>query len=576
MTNDIVFVCIALPGGILLLLGRRHVYVYHLPPYIVCNRLLLQCLFTMSVERIEIDCAMVDRPPSAEDIETQTYAKKLVSMVLVEWYVKVHVPMQLRSPDIQLTYDEMIIQQPVLVPVGSNVLMGTAVDVRDGDIDLVAIVPVHVSHDDFFHPTHGIASTLNATKGICNVVMVQNASVPIVQLVTLGIKVDLLVVTLMADMCPLTFDPHSPFAHTYVQPTSIKSLNSIRLNVNLLRHVWDVDVYRRILGIIRVWAKRRGVYGTRYGFPGGAAWAIIVACAMQHGATMSAHCVPPVLNGVILVFALLVHHDWPRALALPGTPHASIIGALPPSHSATASGMIVVTPTRPCINSTHSTSRSQRIAVIQEARRGLIKISEVDHAHTECHDMTGYSPLWEKMTLHEFTFVLIIELRSSPVMSAPPICHAASSDTTDPVSCPPSLCNEDIPPPAAEAMSQWAGLVESRLNCVAPQIEATGLCARLMPRRFTVQSQPVVFFAVGMHAPNWHSANGVDTDVAVRRAFMRVSNTLNFSIQEAAQRAIGTSRIFDATLVVDSLPVYNIYTHLHLPEHIERTINLTQ
>ena len=66
-----------------------------------------------------------------------------------------------------------------------------------------------------------------------------------------------------------------------IDEKSVLSLNGHRVGMELLDLVPNADVFRGALRCIKYWARRRGIYGNILGFPGGVAYAILVARVCQ-------------------------------------------------------------------------------------------------------------------------------------------------------------------------------------------------------------------------------------------------------------------------------------------------------
>ena len=61
----------------------------------------------------------------------------------------------------------------------------------------------------------------------------------------------------------------------------LRSLNGYRATRELLQLVPDVAKFQAVLRLVKLWARRQGIYGNMLGFLGGASWAILVAKACQ-------------------------------------------------------------------------------------------------------------------------------------------------------------------------------------------------------------------------------------------------------------------------------------------------------
>ena len=60
-----------------------------------------------------------------------------------------------------------------------------------------------------------------------------------------------------------------------------RSLNGYRATCEILELVPSVEKFRLTLRVVKLWAKKNGLYGNMLGFLGGASWAILVAKVCQ-------------------------------------------------------------------------------------------------------------------------------------------------------------------------------------------------------------------------------------------------------------------------------------------------------
>lgn len=57
----------------------------------------------------------------------------------------------------------------------------------------------------------------------------------------------------------------------------ILSINGKRNTDKILSIIYNQITFRKVLKLIKFWAKRRGIYGSIFGFLGGVSWTILVA-----------------------------------------------------------------------------------------------------------------------------------------------------------------------------------------------------------------------------------------------------------------------------------------------------------
>ena len=66
-----------------------------------------------------------------------------------------------------------------------------------------------------------------------------------------------------------------------LEPACLRSLNGYRATCEILTLVPRPAIFKRVLRVVKVWAKKHGIYSQILGFLGGASWAILVAKACQ-------------------------------------------------------------------------------------------------------------------------------------------------------------------------------------------------------------------------------------------------------------------------------------------------------
>ena len=92
-----------------------------------------------------------------------------------------------------------------------------------------------------------------------------------------GVDFDLAYANLNYDPIPNNFDIFDDKNLMNITEASQLSLNGCRVTDTILQKcVPDLDTFRLALKLIKLWAKRRGVYGNKVGFLGGVQWAMLV------------------------------------------------------------------------------------------------------------------------------------------------------------------------------------------------------------------------------------------------------------------------------------------------------------
>ena len=188
---------------------------------------------------------------------------------------------------------------------------------RDSDLDLLAVVPKHINREDFFADFY---IHLFKKTEVTELRALSKAWVPVIKFKYRNIDVDLTMARLMS--CDRISEDEDHLAlHSATReldPRCLRSLNGYRATRELLQLVPDVAKFQTVLRLVKLWARRQGVYGNMLGFLGGASWAILVAKACQlegeKGGVQD-----PVVHLIYLFFkVILIFHSVNVHILLPG------------------------------------------------------------------------------------------------------------------------------------------------------------------------------------------------------------------------------------------------------------------
>ena len=156
----------------------------------------------------------------------------------------------------------------------------------DDDIDTLCLGPPHASRQEFFED---FVEMLKREPAVSEMQAILETYVPHIKLTCLGVQIDILYAQLVpvpkegGSVLPTVVDVElrEDSALIGIDEKSVLSLNGHRVGMELLDLVPDADVFREALRCIKYWARRRGIYGNILGFPGGVAYAILVARVCQ-------------------------------------------------------------------------------------------------------------------------------------------------------------------------------------------------------------------------------------------------------------------------------------------------------
>ncbi|OAL44320.1 Poly(A) polymerase [Pyrenochaeta sp. DS3sAY3a] len=179
------------------------------------------------------------------------------------------------------------------------------------DIDTLVVAPKYVSIDDFFATFPTTFKEMSRTEDIEEFVPVEEAHVPIIKMEYSGVSVDLIFASLpkMASI-PKDMATIEKKNLEGLSESATRSVNGTRVTKELLAAVPPGTAFRHALRAIKLWSNRRGIYGAVFGYPGGVAWAIMVARICQ---------LYPYANGATIIskfFSLMFKWTWPRPVLL--------------------------------------------------------------------------------------------------------------------------------------------------------------------------------------------------------------------------------------------------------------------
>lgn len=248
----------------------------------------------------------------------------------------------------------------------------------ESDIDSLCIVPQFVKRTDFFTVFYRILSTNQFVK---NLVKVENAYVPIMTMQFQGIDVDISFAQLaMQNIDPemdlSVLDDDNILANVDVQ--SMRSLNGVRVSNMILKLVDNTQNFSIFLRFIRLWAKKRGVYGNSYGYLGGVNCALLCVFICQKYPTA----LPSKL--ILMFFKELMNWNWPDPIYI-NTPSTGIQPSWDNNQGSAGKNdkMPIITPAYPAMNSMAKATKSTRERMIHEFKRGYKYTERVLNEGTE-------------------------------------------------------------------------------------------------------------------------------------------------------------------------------------------------
>mmetsp|Transcript_6672 Transcript_6672/g.11816 ORF Transcript_6672/g.11816 Transcript_6672/m.11816 type:complete len:548 (+) Transcript_6672:1351-2994(+) len=222
------------------------------------------------------------------------------------------------------------------------------------DIDILCVAPKYISREEF---ERDLYETLRKQPSVSKITGVFKTKVPLIKMVFDDVPIDLLFASLngfdrIGDELRSLQDDE--ILQGCDEKTTL-SLNGCRNTDQTLALVPDIARFRTTLRLIRLWAKKRGIYSNVLGFPGGAAWSILVAkvCKMYPNQEPS-----QLVQKFFKVYALW---DWNEPVCLKYDEHL-----YSNMKSPNMGIMNVMTPAYPSFNSTHSVGKYSKKAICEE------------------------------------------------------------------------------------------------------------------------------------------------------------------------------------------------------------------
>jgi len=178
------------------------------------------------------------------------------------------------------------------------------------DIDTLVVAPKHVAIEDFFADYPPVLEQMSPEGTIEKMTPVPDAFVPIIKLEMAGISIDLIFGRLMIPSVPMNLDLKNKEYLRGLDEKEVRSLNGTRVTDEILELVPQQKTFRLALRAIKLWAQRRAIYANIVGFPGGVAWAMLVARVCQ---------LYPQATGSVIVgkfFRIMNKWAWPQPVLL--------------------------------------------------------------------------------------------------------------------------------------------------------------------------------------------------------------------------------------------------------------------
>ncbi|KAF3925410.1 hypothetical protein AA313_de0201100 [Arthrobotrys entomopaga] len=234
------------------------------------------------------------------------------------------------------------------------------------DIDTLVVAPKLVTREDFFKYYPPLLKALNKPNEplvIEELAPVPDAFVPIIKFVMCGISIDLIFCRLGVTQVPPDMTLEDKNLLRGLDEKELRSLNGTRVTDEILTLVPVPAVFKHALRAIKIWAKCKAIYGNVYGFPGGVAWAMLVARICQ--------LYPSAVSAVIVskFFRILGQWNWPQPVLLKPIEDGPLNVRVwnPRLYPSDKNHLMpIITPAYPSMCSTHNITPSTKAAILGE------------------------------------------------------------------------------------------------------------------------------------------------------------------------------------------------------------------
>lgn len=178
------------------------------------------------------------------------------------------------------------------------------------DIDTLVVVPRNVTRENYFKLFPDLLLKMAPAGAITDLTPVEDAFVPIIKFEYSGISIDLIFSRLEQSQVPKDLTLLDTTLLRGLDEPELRSLNGTRVTDEILELVPQKSIFRTALRGIKLWAQKRAIYANIMGFPGGVAWAMLVArvCQLYPKATSS--------TIISKFFRIMEMWQWPMPVLL--------------------------------------------------------------------------------------------------------------------------------------------------------------------------------------------------------------------------------------------------------------------
>lgn len=261
------------------------------------------------------------------------------------------------------------------------------------DIDTLVVVPKYVNRDDYFDYFPQLLLDMAPSGAITDMAVVRDAFVPIIKFEYSGISIDLIfsrIATLKQLPADKDWNIKDNSLLRGLDDGELRSVNGTRVTDEILDLVPEPTTFRLALRAIKLWAQRRAIYANIMGYPGGVAWAMLVARVCQ--------LYPKAASAVIVnkFFHIMTRWPWPDPVMLKHIEDGPLQVRVwnPKLYAGDRFHLMpVITPAYPSMCSTFNVTQSALTVIKEELKQG---------AETTDLIMMGKKPWKDLFVKHSF------------------------------------------------------------------------------------------------------------------------------------------------------------------------------
>ncbi|KAL2156256.1 hypothetical protein VTH82DRAFT_1001 [Thermothelomyces myriococcoides] len=263
------------------------------------------------------------------------------------------------------------------------------------DMDTLVVAPKYVTVEQYFRIFPKVLVEMAPPGAITDLTPVPEAFVPIIKFEFSGISIDLIFCSIQT-LKQLPADKNWSLADNNLlrglSENEVRSLNGTRVTDDILNLVPEPATFKLALRAIKLWAQRKAIYANIMGYPGGVAWAMLVARVCQ--------LYPKATSAVIVnrFFHIMLKWPWPLPVLLKdieyGCPVTRVAVWNPKLYPSDRNHrMPIITPSYPSMCATHNVGRSSMAVIKDELEKGVQVTEDI---------MRGKRPWKDLFTKHTF------------------------------------------------------------------------------------------------------------------------------------------------------------------------------